>query len=128
MPHKIEISDRTYEKLKELCAMNGYKMGQCADKLLYDGIMIEMYGDVPFTTYNRRPPEIKSIPVPDYSLTVAKEEVEPVEMPQPEGKPAYIEIEPPKPEKVNEPTVAETFEKAGVPTKVVNKITKRRLK
>jgi hypothetical protein len=51
MPHKIEISDKTYEDLKEFCSLNGLKIGQYADKLIHDGLMIEMYGDVPFTNY-----------------------------------------------------------------------------
>lgn len=53
MPHKIEISDRTYEELKEYCTLNKMKLGQYADKLIHDGLMIEMYGDTPFTDYGR---------------------------------------------------------------------------
>ena len=51
MPHKVEISDKTYEDLKEFCSLNNLKIGQFADKLIHDGLMIEMYGDVPFTNY-----------------------------------------------------------------------------
>lgn len=54
MPHKIEISDKTYEELKEYCTLNHIKMGQYADKLLYDGLMIEKYGDVPFMNYKKK--------------------------------------------------------------------------
>ena len=53
MPHKVEISDKTYEDLKEFCSLNDLKIGQFADKLIRDGLMIEMYGDVPFTNYKR---------------------------------------------------------------------------
>ncbi len=86
MPHKVEISDKTYENLKEFCNLNDLKIGQLADKLIHDGLMMEMYGDVPFTNY-RRVPEIESVPVPDYSLTVPKEEVEAVAMDPPSGLP-----------------------------------------
>lgn len=62
MPHKIEISDKTYEELKEYCTLNKLKIGQYADKLVHEGLMIEMYGDTPFTDYRRKimkefPPE-----------------------------------------------------------------------
>lgn len=53
MSHRIEISDKTYDRLKEYCELNGFKIGQFADKLLYDGLMIELYGDVPFTDYKK---------------------------------------------------------------------------
>lgn len=53
MPHKVEISDKTYEDLKEFCNLNDLKIGQFADKLIREGLMIEMYGDVPFTNYKR---------------------------------------------------------------------------
>ena len=86
MPHKVEISDKTYGDLREFCALNNLKIGQFADKLIHDGLMMEMYGDVPFTDY-RRPPEIESVPVPDYSLAVPKEEVEAVAMDPPSGLP-----------------------------------------
>lgn len=86
MPHKVEISDKTYEDLKEFCNLNDLKMGQFADKLIRDGLMMEMYGDVPFTNY-RKPQEIESVPVPDYSLVVPKEEVEAVAMDPPSGLP-----------------------------------------
>lgn len=62
MPHKVEISDKTYEDLKEFCSLNDLKIGQFADKLIRDGLMIEMYGDVPFTNYRiKLPQEIKAI-------------------------------------------------------------------
>lgn len=51
MAHKVEISDKTYEDLKVFCSLNNLKIGQFADKLIHDGLMIEMYGDVPFTNY-----------------------------------------------------------------------------
>ena len=53
MPHKIEISDKTYEDLREFCRLNDLKIGQFADKLIREGLMIEMYGDVPFTNYRK---------------------------------------------------------------------------
>ena len=63
MPHKVEISDKTFERLKEYCSENDLKIGQFADKLIFDGLMIEMYGDVPFTNYRKPPQEIKQIPL-----------------------------------------------------------------
>lgn len=177
MPHKVEISDKTYEDLKEFCSLNDLKIGQFADKLIRDGLMIEMYGDVPFTNY-RRPPEIESVPVPDYSLVVPKEKVEAVAMDPPSGLPVggvfkaidketkaqmieameKVEAEHPQTYITNqdgekeiqkemlkqlgtisasdiEDYVSESkkmqeaaLEQAGVPAKVINKITKRRLK
>ena len=177
MPHKIEISDKTYGDLREFCSLNGLKIGQYADKLIHDGLMIEMYGDVPFTNY-RRPPEIESVPVPDYSLAVPKEDVGAVAMDHPSGLPVAgafkaidkgtkgrvieemekIETRHPKTYITSqegekeirkemlkqigtisasdiEDYVSESkkmqeaaLEQAGVPAKVINKITKRRLK
>jgi hypothetical protein len=139
--------------------------------------MIEMYGDVPFTDY-RRPQEIESVPVTDYSLTVPKEDVEAVAMDHPSGLPVAgafkaidkgtkgrvieemekIETRHPKTYITSqegekeirkemlkqigtistsdiEDYVSESkkmqeaaLEQVGVPTKVINKITKRRLK
>lgn len=175
MPHKVEISNRTFEKLKEYCSFNDLKIGQYADKLIYDGLMIEMYGDVPFTNYKK----VQSAPVTEI--------VEPQPMSQPDGSSKVllsdeiipipkeiIEKFPPEKfkeeytqepgpiteelkkiyedfvwvertarahEKENEEAKAfkrsieeairegeEKLRQAGVPTKVANKITKRRLK
>ena len=148
MSHKIEISDKTYEYLKEFCRLNDMKIGQYADKLIYDGLMIEMYGDVPFTNY-RKLGEIVSVPVPDYKLTVPKEEVEAVTMDPPTGLPAggvfevidketkaqtnevkFLEGPPVKEEyiKRKEKLEEKILEELGVPKKVMNRITKRRLK
>ena len=151
MPHKVEISDKTYEDLKEFCNLNNLKIGQFADKLIRDGLMIEMYGDVPFTNY-RRPPDIESVPVPDYSLAVPKEEVEAVAMDPPSGLPVggvfeaidketkdrmietmeKVEAEHPKTYITNQEgekeIQKEMLKQLGVPDKVVNKITRRRLK
>ena len=151
MPHKVERSDKTYEDLKEFCSLNDLKIGQFADKLIRDGLMIEMYGDVPFTNY-RRPPEIESVPVPDYSLVVPKEKVEVVAMDPPSGLPVggvfeiidketkdrmigvmeKIEAEHPQTYITNQEgekeIQKEILKQLGVPTKVTNKITKRRLK
>ena len=59
MSHKVEISDKTYDDLKEFCSLNGLKIGQLADKYIRDGLMMEMYGDVPFTNYRKPSPEVK---------------------------------------------------------------------
>ena len=127
MPHKIDISDKTYDRLKEYCTLNNLRIGQFADKLIFDGLMIEIYGDVPFTNYKKPPKkEMVEIPVPD--------ELKKQEPPPPESREViddrFWEMlddkkkeEEPKPEPVKE-----TLKQAGVPTKVVNKITKRRLK
>ena len=144
MPHKIEISDKTYERLKEFCALNGLKIGQQADKLIYDGLMIEMYGDVPFTDYRKPKKEMKEIPFPQKiaeefppekfqelyqanpepptkeKVEEMKKEMEKVEAEHPQTYMASEEME-------NE-IQREMLKQVGVPTKVVNKITKRRLK
>ena len=138
MPHKIEITDKTYERLKEFCSLNGLKIGQYADKLIFDGLMIEMYGDVPFTDYRKPKKEMKEIP---YLQTMVKEfppeKFEELYQANP-GPPTKEEAEelkqieaPPIPEE----TIArkraldeEFMRNLEVPTKVLNKINKRRLK
>lgn len=187
MPHKVEINDKTFEDLRDFCKLNDLKIGQYADKLIRDGLMIEMYGDVPFMNY-RKPSEIKSMPVKEYGLSTPKDEAIPIEIPKPEGKLMYLEpqqeirdrmieavekVEIPVPDKLKkqqdippeiqkvidehfwdmledkkpdepkylEPSeeavnemkerieqLEETMRQVGVPDKVVNKITKRRLK
>lgn len=140
MPHKVEISDKTYEDLKEFCNLNDLKIGQYADKLIREGLMIEMYGDVPFTNYRKPPKEMVEIPVPD--KLKEQEDIPPeiqkvvdehfwdmLEDKKPD-EPKYLE---PSEEVVNETKerieqIEETMRQVGVPDKVVNKITKRRLK
>lgn len=153
MPHKIEISDKTFEKLKEYCQLNGLKIGQEADKLVYDGLMMEMYGDVPFTTYKKpvkgeNELEMVSEAVdehlddivgfkhdgaggPDVLLTRRelpefrefKEKVKEMEESVKEDREAAHEkiVEMTQPQK-------ETLKESGIPTKVINRMTKRRLK
>lgn len=139
MPHKIEISDKTYEELKEYCTLNKLKIGQLADKLLYDGLMIEMYGDVPFTNYHIKPPqEIKVIEVKgtlNNDGTFEQEKVKPIDE---ETKAQMIEamekVEAEHPQTYiisqegEKKIQKEMLKQIGVPDKVVNKITKRRLK
>lgn len=122
MPHKIEISDKTFERLKEYCSLNDLKIGQYADKLIYDGLMIEMYGDVPFTTYRKPPKEMVEISVPD-----KLEEQEPI--PEEIQKVIDEHFDEMLDDKKEETKQQEKILKeAGVPDKVVRKITKRRLK
>lgn len=64
MPHKVEISDKTFEDLKGFCVLNDLKIGQYADKLIREGLMIEMYGDVPFADYKRK--IMKEFPVEQF--------------------------------------------------------------
>lgn len=148
MPHKVEISDKTFEDLRDFCKLNDLKIGQYADKLIRDGLMIEMYGDVPFMNY-RKPSEIKSMPVKEYGLSTPKDEAIPIEIPKPEGKlmclepqqeirdrmieaMEKIEAEHPQTYITNQEgekeIQKEMLKQLGVPDKVVNKITKRRLK
>lgn len=152
MPHKVEISDKTFEKLKEYCSINDFKIGQYADKLIYDGLMIEMYGDVPFTNYKKPPKEMIEIPFPKEIIEKfppEKFEEEYMQQPGPiteEMEKRYedmAEAERMTRKREKEKEEAEQFKRsideaiaegeeklkqAGVPTKVVNKITKRRLK
>jgi hypothetical protein len=134
MPHKVEISDKTFERLKEYCSINDLKIGQYADKLIYDGLMIEMYGDVPFTNYRKPPQEIKQIPLPKEVIEKfppEKFEEEYIQQPEPVTEETKFIEAPPIPEDVIErkKTLDKEFlENTGIPTKVVNKITKRRLK
>ena len=153
MPHKIEISDKTFEKLKEYCQLNGLKIGQEADKLVYDGLMMEMYGDVPFTTYKKPVKEENGLEMaaeavdehlddivgfkwegaggPDVILTRRelpemrefKEKVEEMAESVKEDRESVHEkiVEMTQPQK-------ETLKESGVPTKVINRMTKRRLK
>ena len=109
MPHKIEISDKTYGELKEYCKLNGIKIGQYADKLLYEQLMIEKYGDTPFTNYKRKKPEIVEIHVkPENAVEKIEEEI----VLHDDGK---VEIPEVKPEETAKP-------------KEQPKVTKRRLK
>ena len=163
MPHKVEISDKTFDRLKEYCELNRLKIGQCADKLIFDGLMIEMYGDVPFTNYRKPPKEMIEIPVPEKMRE--QEEIPPeiqkvinehfYEMLGDEKKVdeftkmanAYESLEKESEDfkhsitdgvtkgkeilKQGEERLKQSVEnlkQAGVPDKVVNKITKRRLK
>ena len=177
MPHKVEISDKTFERLKEYCELNGIKIGQCADKLIFDGLMIEMYGDVPFTDYKEQLPweeivklvkeaEMNSIPITETTgdtspaAQVVKDVFKQIKSigqfrqeyfqdPGPmtdELRKKYDEFD--EVERMNrrdreikeeaekfkqsieeaKRQGEETLKQAGVPTKVVNKITKRRLK
>lgn len=140
MPHKVEISDKTYDRLKEFCDLNDLKIGQLADKLIYDGLMIEMYGDVPFTNYKRKIKEEFPPEKFEQEYLAQPEPIKIVEAPQvnPEETTAYwVKKEMEKemeetlkiPKEVfNQEKRDETLKEAGVPTKVVNKITKRRLK
>ena len=166
MPHKVEISDKTYDKLKEYCELNDLKIGQLADKFIYDSLMIELYGDVPFTTYRVKPQEPVEVLVVNGTVTkeggfkqesvetkktlseLMKEYHDPVSFkrneltgeifithdtsqqaedagPTEEFIKEWGEIEKyhQDQEKVNK-----TLKEVGVPDKVVNKITRRRLK
>ena len=132
MPHKIEITDRTYEKLKEYCSLNDLKIGQYADKLIFDGLMIEMYGDVPFADYKRK--IVKEFPVEQFEKEYMQQ---PTPITDDETEDAKEEEEvkpieaPPIPEEIIERKKApdkEFLENAGVPEKVIRKINKRRLK
>ena len=138
MPHKVEISDKTFEKLKEYCSLNDLKIGQYADKLIYDGLMIEMYGDVPFTDYRKPKQGVKEIP---FMERIAKEfppekfEQEYLAQPEPITKEEVEEVKeiipPPIPEEIldrKNKLDEEFLRQTGIPAKVVNKITKRRLK
>lgn len=161
MPHKVEISDKTYEDLKEFCSLNSLKIGQYADKLIHDGLMIEMYGDVPFTNYRVKikesfPPEkfrdlymADTEPVKAIDKETKTQMIEAIEKVEAEHPQTYItnqegekEIQKEMLKQLGtisasdiEDYVSESkkmqeaaLEQAGVPTKVINKITKRRLK
>lgn len=138
MPHKVEISDKTYEDLKEFCSLNNLKIGQFADKLIRDGLMIEMYGDVPFTNYRKPAQEITAIEVKgtlNKDGTFEQEKVKPIDE---ETKAQMIEVmekveaEHPQTYITNQEgekeIQKEMLKQLGVPDKVANKITKRRLK
>ena len=153
MPHKIEISDKTFEKLKEYCQLNGLKIGQEADKLVYDGLMMEMYGDVPFTAYKKPVKDENGLETvaeavdehlddivgfkwegaggPDVILTrrelpemrAFQKKIDEMAENVAADRQAVVE-------KIVEmtPVHKETLKESGVPDKVINRITKRRLK
>jgi len=156
MPHKVEISDKTYEDLKEFCNLNNLKIGQFADKLIRDGLMIEMYGDVPFTNYKRPAQDqveaVKTVMVKlkeqenpeaeaeimdsgdimfgnqdDVAEAIDKETkdrmIEAMEKVEAEHPQTYITNQEGEKE-----IQKEMLKQLGVPDKVVNKITRRRLK
>lgn len=158
MPHKIEISDKTFEKLKEYCQLNNLKIGQQADKLIYDGLMLEMYGDVPFTNYHIKPRqevpamEVKGTLNEDGTFEQERVDIKRVMMeaqtPEEFNQNYLAEPEPIKKEEHDKPETIvvsdrqiavekivemapvhkETLKESGVPDKVINRITKRRLK
>ena len=138
--------------------MNNLKIGQYADKLIHDGLMIEMYGDVPFTNYRVKiketfPPEkFRDLYMAD-PKPIDKETkdhiIEVMERVEAEHPQTYItnqdgekEIQKEMLKQIGtisasdiEGYVSElkkmqeaALEQAGVPAKVINKITKRRLK
>lgn len=140
MTHKVDISDRTYDKLKEYCETNKLKIGNFADKLIYEGLMIEMYGDVPFTNYRVNLPkeeivalvkeaESNSVPIKEMTgettpaAQVVKDVIKDFEKLADEFE-AKLKAKQSK----ESPNLEKTLKESGIPDKVVNKITKRRLK
>ena len=132
MPHKVEISDKTYEDLKEFCSLNNLKIGQFADKLIRDGLMIEMYGDVPFTNYRVNLPreelvalvkecESNSVPIKEWTgetspaAQVVKDVIKDFEKLADESEARQRE---------KSSKTEEALKESGVPDKVANKITK----
>ena len=164
MSHKIEISDKTFEDLREFCKLNGLKIGQYADKFIREGLMMEMYGDVPFTNYKKpkreeivelvREAEMESSPINEESSgkTRAAQAVKDVieqfkntaeifqtmqeKIPQENIPPEigqaiqdhWFEMLDDQEKTEESPRIEEVMKQSGVPNKVVNKITKRRLK
>ena len=131
MPHKVEISDKTYEDLKEFCSLNNLKIGQFTDKLIRDGLMIEMYGDVPFTNYRKPAQEITTIEVKtecpkideETKLEALEELEKPIFLNPYINSASTVEIE-----KFCKKLTEDALKEIGIPDKVANKITKRRLK
>ena len=145
MPHKVEITDRTFEDLREYCKLNDLKIGQFADKLIREGLMIEMYGDVPFTNYRKPVQEttieefekgFKNAIVEGESNYLVNENgikaidketkdrmVETMEKVEAEHPQTYITNQEGEKE-----IQKEMLKQLGVPDKVVSKITRRRLK
>ena len=156
MPHKVEISDKTYEDLKEFCNLNDLKIGQLADKLIREGLMIEMYGDVPFTNYKRPTQEqveaVKTVMVnlkklenphedeirDSGDVMFGNQEETDTDWPKIDEemkhealeKPIYLypSNSPDEIENFREKLTEDTLKEIGIPDKVVNKITRRRLK
>ena len=156
MPHKVEISDKTYDDLKEFCSLNDLKIGQFADKLIRDGLMMEMYGDVPFTNYKRPAQDqveaVKTVMVklkeqenPEAETEImdsgdvmfgnqdgVAEAIDKETKDRMIGVMEKIEAEHPQTYITNQEgkkeIQKEMLKQLGVPDKVVNKITKRRLK
>ena len=145
MPHKVEITDRTFEDLREYCKLNDLKIGQFADKLIREGLMIEMYGDVPFTNYRKPIQEttieefekgFKNAIVEGESNYLVNENgikaidketkdcmIETMEKVEAEHPQTYITNQEGEKE-----IQKEMLKQLGVPDKVVSKITRRRLK
>lgn len=44
----VSIKYQTYERLKSYCSDNGLKMTDIASKFIHEGLMREMYGDIPY--------------------------------------------------------------------------------
>jgi hypothetical protein len=128
MPHKVEISDKTYEDLKEFCNLNDLKIGQFADKLIRDGLMIEMYGDVPFTNY-KRPTQDQVEAVKTVMVNLKKLENPHEDEIRDSGDVMFGNSDSPDEiENFREKPTQDTLKEIGIPDKVINKITRRRLK
>ena len=145
MPHKVEITDRTFEDLREYCKLNDLKIGQFADKLIREGLMIEMYGDVPFTNYRKPIQETtieefekgfkNAIVEGESNFLVNENEIKAIDK---ETKDRMIEtmekVESEHPQTYitnqegEKEIQKEMLKQLGVPDKVVSKITRRRLK
>ena len=145
MPHKVEITDRTFEDLREYCKLNDLKIGQFADKLIREGLMIEMYGDVPFTNYRKPIQETtieefekgfkNAIVEGESNFLVNENEIKAIDK---ETKDRMIEtmekVEAEHPQTYitnqegEKEIQKEMLKQLGVPDKVVSKITRRRLK
>lgn len=124
MPHKIEISDKTYEELKEYCTLNKLKIGQYADKLLYDGLMVEKYGDTPFMNYKKK--VVKEFPVEKFKQEyLAQPEPIPEEPPE---VPFMSPFKADEPDEMGRVYEEEGLKKAVEEYKKQTKIITRRLK
>ena len=124
MSHKIEISDKTYEELKEYCTLNKLKIGQFADKLLYEGLMIEKYGDTPFTSYKKK--VVKEFPVEKFEQEyLAQPEPIPEEPPE---VPFMSPFKADEPDEMGRVYTEEGIKKAVEEYNKETKIIRRRLK
>lgn len=68
----VSIKYQTYERLKSYCSDNGLKIIDIASKFIHEGLMKEMYGDIP---YGQIKTPFNIIAIPDETQDISEQNV-----------------------------------------------------